>query len=68
MNPSFVSKCISFQQIHGSMKEFVVVLANEGGIVSILGMNCFLYLSLFCVRNKSDTHKKGETVQTKVTF
>lgn len=29
------------QYIHGNMKELVVVLANEGGIVLILGMNCF---------------------------
>lgn len=48
------------------MKELVVVLANEGGIVLILGMNCFLDLC-FSVCNKSIMHK-GEKIQNKVIF
>lgn len=60
MNPPFISKCIEFQRIHGSMKELVVVLANERSIVSALGMNCFFLFIASCVCHKSDAHKKVE--------
>lgn len=40
------------------MKKLVVVLANEHGVVSVLGMNC-LCLLLFPICHKRNAYKKG---------
>lgn len=68
MNPAFISKCIEFKKIHGSRKELVVILGNEFGIVSVLGMNSFLCLLLSVFLIEEMLIKKSEPIKTENYF